>query len=89
VALACSVLALDTLTTNAERHLKAGGAAAARVCAERARDLLETVRIPETCADAISQRLEDVLYISTRVTSEITPFHARMLTPAIDLPKLY
>ena len=89
IAVACSVLALDTLVSNAERHLKLCDAASAGACALRARELLTMVAVPETCAESVERRAESVLYIAERVVRESAPFNARMLAPPIELPTLF
>jgi|LakMenE09Jun09ns_1017247.scaffolds.fasta_scaffold02066_2 hypothetical protein len=89
IAVACSVLALDTLVSNAERHLKLCDAASAGACALRARELLSTVAVPEPCGESVERRAESVLYIAERVVRERVPFNARMLASPIELPKLY
>jgi hypothetical protein len=88
IAVVCSVLALDTLVSNAERHLKLCDAASAGACALRARELLNVVAVPETCSESIERRAEAVLYITERVLRGRTPFNARMLAPPLELPKL-
>jgi hypothetical protein len=89
IAVVCSVLALDTLVSNAERHLKLTDAASAGACALRARELLTMVVVPEACAESVERRAGDVLYISERVARERVPFHAMMLTPPLTLPNLF
>lgn len=89
IAVACSVLALDTLVSNSERHLKLCDASSAGACAERARELLSVVAIPQACVETLEQRLDAVEYITSRVTRERVPFHSRMLVPAVELPKLF
>lgn len=89
IAVACSVLALDTLVSNSERHLKLCDASSAGACAERARELLSVVAVPQACVENLEHRLDTVEYITSRVTRERVPFHSRMLVPAVELPKLF
>ena len=81
--------ALDALASNAERHLKMGDAPSAGACASRCQELMQQVHIPDECLAEVGKRLEEVLYITERVTKERAPFHARLLAPAAELPKLY
>ena len=89
IALVCSVAAIDTVASNAERHLKKGDAPSAGACALRCRELVQQVSIPDDIEADIQKRMEDVLYITDRVTKERAPFHARLLAPAAELPRLY
>jgi hypothetical protein len=89
IALACSLLALETLVSNGERHLRKGDAPSAAACVSRCRELLMSVEIPEEFAVDVGKRVDEVLYITDRVTKTRTPFNAKMLAPAAELPKLF